>query len=348
MDTTTLITIIILVVLTLVIFAFALLAFYQSYKSEKVLILNGSKDQDIAKDKTKQKRSNKVLSLLSSVFSGLICVAAIGLLAFSLVVKNSGSMIFMNGNTSLVIASNSMSTYGNDDQLSENGGYLTPSMVQEAFVRGDVLQLTSIPSYDEMLSKNEKGEHYIVKNGSQFPSTYASDYLNKTFAFTYSNETIVHRLVNITINNPNTENEKVYFTFQGDKYPGNTQLVQYDRLKALYDGHSKTQMVGYFILFFSSSFGLYSVFSSIAMVIASSIFLTKIDKEYKSRWKVISPSYNEDGTLMGPNLEEKKEEILEARVEDQSIKPENQESSTIIIDGKKVSERKLTQKKTKK
>jgi hypothetical protein len=270
-----------LVVLTIIIFLFSFVSFRQILKSERVLIEAGKRDEDIIEEKgEKKKKSYKVLAILSSAFSFVVVGLAVSIMALSLVVKGQGQLIFIGGKSSLVIASNSMSVTGDEKLLSENGGYLTPSMVKEQFRMGDILTMDETPSESTMLSKNDEGEYYRVNNGSQFPSSYASPYLNDVFVFRFNNENIVHRLVSIDI-----VAGKTFYTFQGDKYAGSTQTVQYDKLVAIYDGHSKVATWGYGILFFSSSFGIYSVAGSISMIVMASIFSNKVEKLYDERLK---------------------------------------------------------------
>ena len=222
------------------------------------------------------------------------------------IIHRNGDMIFANGKTSLVIASNSMSSIADPEkdlynQKVENGGNLTDEMISQEFVRGDVLSLNALPSEDELLKKNEHGEVYTVDNG-KFKNTLASDYLNVVFAFKYQDIIVVHRLV--SINKGTVQGEEAYiYTFQGDLYPTQTQLVTYDSLRAVYDGNSKVQGIGYAVLFAGSIYGTYVLVSCVGMVSISTFFSWRIQKMYDARYQDILASKKKEEEET-PNNEE--------------------------------------------
>jgi hypothetical protein len=196
MDLGILATILILAILTVIIFIFAFVVFRELRKTEKSMVESGQRDEDILKDRDQRStKSYKVANIITSVFSGLIAAVAVGFMAFSLYVHSSGELFYMNGNSLMVVASNSMKTVFSDGQLASQGGYLPENYADQEFSRGDLLTLHSIPSQEEMetFKVNSDGSLYRNQYGS-----YVNDYLYTT-VFVYNNantkgENIIHRL----------------------------------------------------------------------------------------------------------------------------------------------------------
>jgi hypothetical protein len=290
-----------LVIITSIIFALAVIALLEVKKAEKALLALGKRDSEILEDHKKDKKPNSkrktfVVSTLHFVSYAFVVAIIAAVIAASIIHKN-GDMIFANGKSSLVIASNSMSSIADPEkdvynQKVENGGNLTDEMIAQQFVRGDVLSLNTLPSEDEMIKKDEHGNTYTVDNG-KFKDTLASDYLNTIFAFKYQDMIVVHRLV--SINKGTVQGEEAYlYTFQGDLYPTQTQLVTYDSLRAVYDGHSKAQSIGYVILFAGSIYGTYVLVTCVGMVSLSTYFSWRIQKMYDARYEAIMEQKKEE------------------------------------------------------
>ncbi len=292
--------IIILVIITSMIFALSITAFHLIKKSEKALVDLGKRDSEIIQehhkkieDKKKHKTKNVVFGVLHGfvyAFSALMLVGVV----FATVTHVNNNMIFIGNTSSLVIASNSMSGIGDKEndlyhQKAENGGHITDEMLKEEFKRGDILVIKSLPSEDEIISRDEYGNYYYVDNGVNFTHSIASDYLNKVFAFKYQDMIVVHRLVKIDVYTNSQGEEQFSYMMQGDLYPSQYQLVTYNSLRGVYNGTNKVQFMGYFILFLSSVFGIYSLAGCLGMITISTIYSNKIQKIYNERLTVILP-----------------------------------------------------------
>lgn len=286
--------IIVLVIVTSIIFLLAITAFLSINKAEKAMVDLGQRDAELLEthkkeneDKGKHKRKKitiVALQVVSYAFSAIFLAGVI----FATVTHAHNDMIFAGNKTSLVVASNSMSSIADKEndiyhQMEEHGGHLTKEARSEEFKRGDILTLDKLPSQEEIISRNGEGDFYYVDNGINFKESVASPYLNKVFAFKYNGVIIVHRLVKITPYTDIEGKEAFVYIFQGDLYPTQEQRVTYHSLQAVYDGKSKVPTLGYSILFLSSTFGLYSIISCIGMIAISTVFSYRIDKMHKNR-----------------------------------------------------------------
>jgi outer membrane biosynthesis protein TonB len=279
MELSTIATIIVLAVLTLIIFAFAWVVFRQIHATEKAMVEQGKRDEEIAKDKDQQsKKSYKIAGIITNVFSYLIIGVALSFMIFSLIIKSNGSLFSVNGKSLMVVESGSMSSvYDSSFQT-----YLTDDMISQEFDTGDLLTLTSAPTEDELIpdaTKTETDGSIISPYRYHILAYYSESGKN-------SGRIIIHRLVAINkVKDGTTNEEYIGLTFWGDANGGpDTEVVKPSQLRAQYDGVSKAKRVGYFFLFFESTFGMYAVFSSIVMVTLSSVYVGMIEKEYDKRW----------------------------------------------------------------
>jgi hypothetical protein len=306
MDLTLAATIIVLVVLTLVIFAFVFVVFRSIQKSEHILVDQGNRDQEIITEKDKQKsKAYKIGNLLTNILSGVIAAFAIAMMAFALYFKFSNNLAFINGQSQMVIASNSMSYVARDAQYATNGGYLTDAMVAQEFKRGDILTVEK-PQSEEVfttLQKDSSGklitEKSIYGNGYTYVPVqsgvlyeiygYNNDYSKKLVGNSWNSETsiIIHRLVRIWADGDGN----IVLNFAGDAVGGLDDVdVKPSELVAHYPGTSKISGLGYVILFFQSIFGVYAVASSVVMLLFSELYTGKIQKDYDVRWGHIDHS----------------------------------------------------------
>jgi hypothetical protein len=288
MDLSTLATILILAILTVIIFAFAFVVFRELKKTEKAMVEEGKRDGDILKDRDQRSsKTYKVANITTSIFSGLIATVAIGFMAFSLYIHNSGELFYINNKSLMVVASNSMKTVYTETQLETNGGYLPDNYADLEFSRGDILTLETVPAQEEMekFQTNADGTLYRNDYGS-----YVNDYLYNA-VFVYNNTdtkgtNIIHRLYYIgSATDTDTKESYYYYVFRGDNNNTNDNIrVKYSELKGMYVGDGKSEKTGFFILFFESVFGMYAVFSSVIMLTLSEVYTNLIQKEYDKRW----------------------------------------------------------------
>jgi hypothetical protein len=217
----------------------------------------------------------------------LIAAFAIGFMAFSLYIHNTGELFYVNNKSLMVVASNSMKTVNTSDQLASNGGYLPEDYGNLEFSRGDILTLQTVPSKEEMETMKTNADGTLYKNAR---GSYVNDYLYNA-VFVYSNSdtkglNIIHRLYFINTEKDDTTGEtSFYYVFRGDNNNSSDGIrVQYSDLKGMYVGGGKTEKAGYFVLFFESVFGMYAVFSSVIMLTLSEVYTGMIQKEYDKRW----------------------------------------------------------------
>jgi hypothetical protein len=292
-------TVVILAILTAVIFAFAIVAFLSIFKTEKSLIAMGQRDQEIKADKeASKKKGYKIANILTTVLSYFVIAVSVGVMIFSVYAKSKDEMLWnSNGNTSLVIASSSMTkTYDAATQP-----YITTERKSLQFSRGDVLKIHTIPTLEEMMPKKDSSGNYIriteentndsdIQSGGYSLGSYVNDYLfNTVFVYynPYVNVNIVHRLVYINFDPTHPEVEPT-FRFRGDNVELNdTQSVTYSQLRGMYAESNKVKGVGYVVLFFQDGFGIYSVLASVCMMVVSSIFISKIEKVRNERYHLL-------------------------------------------------------------
>jgi hypothetical protein len=279
MDLSVIATIVILAILTIIIFAFAFVVFKQIHVTEKAMVAQGNRDEEIIKDREQsKKKSYKILNIISNVFSSVIAFLAVGFMAFAIYVHSQGDLFFIGGHSSMVVASDSMSkVYDSTEQT-----YLTDDMITEEFSRGDIVVLSDLPSEDQIVPDI---------NVRDTDGTVSSPYRYNVFVYrskigTNAGKNIIHRLVSVhTRTNEETGEVEPTFRFRGDANGGvDTETVTFDQLKALYPSNNKVEKAGYFILFFESVFGMYAVISSVIMIILSTTYTAKIQKDYDVRW----------------------------------------------------------------
>lgn len=287
-------TVVVLSILTAVIFAFAIVAFLSIYRNEKTFVGMGQRDNEIKEEQAaSQKTSYKVTNIVTSVFSYLVIAASLGVMVFSLYSQSKDQMLWnSNGEASMVIASSSMS--GVHDAKTQT--YITSDRKNLEFNRGDIITIKSLPSVDELLpdTKTDEGGKVTYVSESDLAidgvTTYVNDYLYNSVFVYYNSDlklNVVHRLVFIGFKDP-ADKSTVVFGFRGDNNSTwDGSYVDYSQLKALYTEPKTVKGIGYAVLFFQSGFGIYSVITSIVMIVSSSIFISKIEKSRKERLHLI-------------------------------------------------------------
>jgi hypothetical protein len=243
----------------------------------------GRRDEDILKDKDQQsKKSYQVTAVITNIFSYLIGGIALGFMIFSLIVKSNGSLFTINGKSLMVVESGSMSQ-AYDRNYQE---YLTDEMVAQEFKTGDLLTLSDAPNSEEIVPDATKKD----TDGTIYSPYRYSIFVYHSESGTNNGKLIIHRLVSVnTVTDATTGSTYTGLTFWGDANGGSdTEIVKLSQIRAIYDGQSKAEKVGYFILFFQSEFGMYAVFSSLVMITLSSIYTSMIQKEYDKRWESLS------------------------------------------------------------
>ncbi len=279
MDLSVIATIVVLAILTIIIFSFAFVVFKQIHTTEKAMVAAGSRDEEIIKDREQsQKKSYKIANIASNIFSSVIAFVAVTFMAFAIYVHSQGDLFFVGGHSTMVVVSDSMSkVYDSASQT-----YLTDEMISQEFARGDMVVLSGLPTQDEIVPDI---------NATDSDGTVLSPYRYTIFVYrskvgTNAGKNVIHRLVSVhSRTNEETGETQLVFRFRGDANGGvDSETVTFDQLKAVYSGNNKVERVGYFILFFESVFGMYAVLSSVIMIVLSTTYTSKIQKDYDKRW----------------------------------------------------------------
>lgn len=284
MGTNARITILTLVLLTAVIFIFAISSLRQTYISEKILLDNGKRDDDVIKElNERESKKTKIIGAISTVLSYAVSVAALTIMIFAIVVKNQNGFIYQNGQSLMVVASNSMSAVYDDRSQT----YLTDAMKKQEFSFGDILTIDELPSDQDELEKAFFPEPGKKNDDGSYYSPYRYDILvYKSESGINKGEMVVHRFIGAwDVEDVNTGKNYVGLSFRGDaNFSADSEIVKISQLKAVYNGSSKVKGIGYPVLFFQSYFGIYAVVSSFIMITLSSAFTTAMRKRYVARY----------------------------------------------------------------
>ena len=249
----TIITIVVIILLTAIIFGLAWLAYSSCLKSYKQEVDLGRHDDAIRKEHKKVKKGGA----MGVIGSWLILFLLSSLFVIGIVNKASGEILHIGNQTSLVIASSSMSDYFNDNTKEKLQEYNTYH-----FDIGDICQFDILPENAELV----KGEVYGYKN---------------------KNIIITHRLVDI---------HDSWYEFRGDNNPGSDPYrVTRDQVLYHYTGH-KIPSLGAFVLFAQSWFGIWSITGVLGIAVGSDIVLHKIEKINRVRYFILEQEDNENET----------------------------------------------------
>ncbi len=245
------ITIVVVALLTCLIFGLAIISFVSCIKSERTLIANGEKDAEILKeDADGKKKSSKIINAFSWAFSIILMVGIVAMAGTAIGFKAQGQRFSINNQTQLVIASDSMDGFYNDEYRLT----LPEDAEKRQFGVGDILTFDNIEEDDSL-------EIYEVY-GYQTPK----------------GKIITHRLIGYTSSG--------LLVFRGDNTAGRDNYVKREQVILRYTG-KKINDIGLFVLFSQSGFGIYSLISVIGVYAISEAFLAKYKKMTKARLEEI-------------------------------------------------------------
>lgn len=257
----TTITLVVVAILTCLIFGLAVAAYISIIKSEKTLIRNGEKDEELLnEDIASQKKSSKVWNILSIVFSTIIMVGVLTMAGIGISYKASGQQFLINNQTKLVIVSDSMDGFYSEEYKLT----LPEDAKKQQFAIGALLTFNKV-------SEDETLDVYKVY-GYQLPN----------------GKIITHRLIGFS--------ETGLLIFRGDNTAGRDNYVKRDQVILRYTD-KKVDNIGLFILFSQSGFGLYSLISVAGVYIISEVFLAKYKKMTQERLKLLK----DKGDVLIPN-----------------------------------------------
>ena len=221
-------------------------AYFSIIRSTKKLAANGLLDQEFMNEASKKEK--KWISVTLNIVSLLMTVTLVSFCVMGIFYRIAGEQITINNQTSLVIASNSMMEYYSEDY-------------QETLVN-EFAAYTGL-SYDEANARLEENQ-FNTGDLLIFDGLNAGEELNLYQVYGYRNskgQIIVHRLIGF-------EGER--YVFRGDNAIANDSLVKREQI--IYSYHNtKLPGVGIAVLFFSSSFGIYSLFIVLSIFAMSDV-----------------------------------------------------------------------------
>lgn len=244
MTSITIITIVVVALLTIIIFSLAWLGYKSCLRMYRIEIAHGKHDAEIIKE-----YDHKRKGLGGIIWSYLALLLLISLFTTGLVYRVNNENITIDNKTILVIKSNSMSDFYDDD-------------------------------YAEALS-NDRSLQFSIADICVFEKVSEEDELIKgeVYGYKYKNIIITHRLVNI--------NDDGTYEFRGDNNSSSDVYhIKRDSIIYHYVG-SKIPGLGAFVLYAQSYFGIWSLICIVGISISSEIIARKISRSMKERYSKI-------------------------------------------------------------
>ncbi len=218
-------------------------------------------DQEITEQDIKTKKRRKAVSIAGNVIFYSFLVLIIPLFGIALVNKVKGNLVGIGDEAMIVVASGSMS-YKNE----ANKDYLEDEQKRKEYNLDN-----QFSRYDILFMKSVKEESDV--------------HLYDVIAFRNSkNVTIIHRVVEITVNSSGTAEYKTC----GDANPiRDTEPITFSDIKGVYQ-NKKINGLGMIILFFQSPHGIITVLSVVYSIWMFNHYAGKIEKSEKQRAQLLS------------------------------------------------------------
>lgn len=275
-------TIILVAILTALIFTLTIVAFSSAVKTEKREIELGNRDAEIKEDiEREKKKSSKVLNWIGTIVGGLIAVTLLAASVSAVVYKVQGEQFSINNKVSLVIVTDSMDGFYDDEYKTELLTYKEDA-AKDQFKAGDLLTFNKLDESEELIPYDVYG--YKLSNG----------------------KIITHRYIG---------KEDGRLVFRGDNAGGVDSYVDRSQV-VLHYNDSKITYVGFFILFSQSGFGLYSFISVIIVYVIAEIFVHKYEKLIKVRIEYLNNLKIED--IQEESLDSQQNQNIENAIEPES------------------------------
>ena len=265
MKSITIITIVVVALLTFIIFGLTLLAYKSYLKMYKIEVSRGLHDDNIKKEYHNKKKCKG--GLLGLICSYVVLFLLLGVFASGIVYRASGNNFNINNKTALVIRSGSMSDFYNEDIAKQ---YNNDKHLQ--FDIGDICIFEKISEDTPLID----GEVYGYKHKKVL---------------------ITHRLVSFDA----TTN---VCKFRGDNNSTFDGSVLRSNVLYHYLG-KKIPVVGTFVLYAQSIFGIWSLLGLIGVTVSSEVVFSKLDTINKARAKEL-----ELGFYIEPKQSKKEEKEL--------------------------------------
>lgn len=212
-------------------------------------------------DEEKEKRRKKRSRIYTIIFSSIFVLIIILIASFKL----NGESFYLGDETYIVIKTGSMETVNEKNKyIKENN--LNNQITQFSLIGLKKIKEEDIKVYDVVGFKNDEGD------------------------------IIVHRIIRI---NYNSEENKNYYTFQGDANSSSNKYelaVSYDKFVGKYTGFNNYGL-GVLITYLKSSAGIVALSSCIFFLVTFNYSEDAIDKEYKKRFKYVADVYDNNKKL---------------------------------------------------
>lgn len=252
------ISIVILVLITLAVTSLMVFGYYLIIKTTRKLSSNGLLDDEFQQED--RKNGKRWVSVLLNVVSLTLSSVLLLLCGVGLVYRINNEQFAFQNKTSFVISSNSMECFYNNDY-------------EEKLVK----DLMSYKNIDESSAKDYLNDtQFLTGDLLGFNTINNDDKLDLYEVYGYKNkkgQIITHRLVAI-------EGDK--YIFRGDNTVDIDIAVSRDQILYHYNSF-RIIGIGIFVLFFSSSFGLYSIFVTVLIMVMSDVIKHRYEKIRKDR-----------------------------------------------------------------
>ena len=258
MNTIAIITVVVVVLLTTLIFGLVWLGYKSCLKIYKIEVDQGKHDEAILKEYHAKKSKR---GLIGIIVSYVVLSLLAGLFITGVVYKARGENLSIKNQVALVIKSESMSDYYNDEYKTKCESNLYDSTLQ--FDIGDICVFNKIAGDDELVE-------------------------GKVYGYKYKGIIVTHRLVAI---------KDGLYEFRGDNNSiSDPYFVARESIVYQYTGQ-KVSGIGSFVLYAQSFFGIWSLVGIIGITVCSEIIYQKIDKINRERDKEIYQQPKPEGSL---------------------------------------------------
>ena len=248
MNSIAIITIVVVVLLTGIIFGLVWLAYSSLLRAYKMEVNQGEHDEEILKEYHGKKAKR---GLIGAILSYVALSLLAGLFITGIVYKARGENFAVKNQVALVIKSESMSDYYDDEYKIDCESNLYDSSLQ--FDIGDICVFNKMNENDELV----KG---------------------KVYGYKYKDIIVTHRLVGI---------KDGLYEFRGDNNSiSDPYFVTRESIVYQYTG-KKVPGIGAIVLYAQSYFGIWSLIGIIGITVCSEIIFKKMDKINRERDKLI-------------------------------------------------------------
>ena len=247
------IVLIVLIILTFIIFTLTWLAFYSLIKSYRLETNLGKRDEEIKKEYFSKQKKKKTKAIIGWIFSGLTFATLTSLFITGIVYTANNETLMINNKTILVIKSNSMSEFYDDDYALKYGNNTSLH-----FDFADICKFEKVSLDEELI-------------------------IGEVYGYKLNSDIIVHRLIAI---HPSG------YEFRGDANPvsdfeSSKRLVSKENIIYHYTGE-KIQAIGAFILYSQSMFGMWSICGIVGVIVCTEIAYQMVIKINKKRIEEIT------------------------------------------------------------